>query len=119
MHEKISMKSVMQDTGFLKQLKHASNKREYLLYVPPSYSHGKESPVVLNFHGFGSAASDYMHYSDWRNLSDENGFLLIYPQGLELEKGGSRWNPDPISSDSKSSSDDLGFVDKIIKKIFA
>ena len=117
MHEKISMKSVMQDTGFLKQLKHARNNREYLLYVPPSYSHGKESPVVLNFHGFGSAASDYMHYSDWRNLSDENGFLLIYPQGLELENGGSHWNPDPISSNSKSSSDDLGFVDKIIKRI--
>ena len=117
MNEKTSMKDALQDSSLLKRLKHGKTKREYLLYVPPTYSDRNESPVVLNFHGFGSTASGHLYYSDWRQLSNEHGFVLIYPQGLELEKGGYHWNPDPISSDSKSTSNDLGFVEKLIKKI--
>ena len=111
------MKDFVQDSSLLKRLKHGKAKREYLLYVPPTYSQRDESPIVLNFHGYGSTASGHLYYSDWRKLSNEHGFILIYPQGLALEKAGYHWNPDPISSESKSTSNDLGFVDKLIKRI--
>lgn len=101
----------------LKRLTHDNIKREYLLYVPSSYSEKDESPIVLNFHGFGGTAEEQLHYSDWRELSDKYGFILIYPQGLELQEGGSHWNPDPISSDGKSTSNDLGFIRKLLKKV--
>ena len=100
-----------------KQLKHNKVKRDYLLYVPPTYSKRNKSSVVLNFHGYGSTALGHLYYSDWRDLSNEHGFILIYPQGLALEYGGYHWNPDPPSSDNKSFSNDLGFVDKLIKKV--
>ena len=111
------MKSSVHERVSLKKIKHDNVKREYLLYVPRSYSDEVESPIVLNFHGYGGTALGQLYYSDWRDLSDKYGFILIYPQGLELQKGGSHWNPEPISKDSKSSSNDLGFINKLIKKI--
>ncbi len=111
------MKSSMNEIVPLRRLTHDNFKREYFLYVPSSYSDKDESPIVLNFHGFGGTAAGQLHYSDWRELSDKFGFILIYPQGLELQKGGSHWNPDPITSDGKSTSNDLGFIRKLLKKI--
>ena len=113
------MKSYMHVMVPLRRLTHDNIKREYLLYVPSSYSEKDQSPIVLNFHGFGGTAAGQLYYSDWRELSDKYGFILIYPQGLELQESGGHWNPDPISSDgrSKSSSNDLGFIRKLLKKI--
>ena len=96
---------------------HNDTKREYLTYIPSGYSHTNEAPIVLNFHGFGGTASGQLALSDWRGLAEKHGIILIYPQGLELQKGGSHWNPDPVSSDSKSLSDDLGFVRRLLKRI--
>ena len=99
-----------------KQVIHNKVNRSYLIYAPSGASGKKKLPIVLNFHGFGATAADQLHLSDWRSLSDRHGFILVYPQGLELEKGGSHWNPNPVSEGGKSNSDDLGFVKKIIKQ---
>ena len=105
------------DEVSLNHFAHDGNKREYLTYIPSGYSHTIEAPVILNFHGFGGTASGQLALSDWRDLAEKHGIILIYPQGLELQKGGSHWNPDPVSSDSKSISDDLGFVRRLLKRI--
>ena len=102
---------------------HDDRRRKYLLYIPANYSDQIESPVVLNFHGFGSTALDQLRLSDWRELADENNFILIYPQGLKLTADGktsvgeTHWNPDPLSRDNKSESKDLGFVMKLLRRI--
>ncbi len=105
------------DEVSLNRFAHDGIKREYLTYIPSGYTHKNEAPVVLNFHGFAGAASGQLALSDWRDLAENHGIILIYPQGLELQKGGSHWNPDPVSSDSKSISDDLGFIRRLLKRI--
>ena len=105
------------DEVSLKLFAHDDTEREYLTYSPSGYSHINEAPIVLNFHGFGGTASGQLALSDWRELAEKHGIILIYPQGLDLQKGGSHWNPDPVSSDSKSLSDDLGFVRRLLKRI--
>ena len=105
------------DEVSLNLLVHDDTEREYLTYIPSGYSHTNEAPIVLNFHGFGGTASGQLALSDWRGLAEKHGIILIYPQGLELQKGGSHWNPDPVSSGSKSLSDDLGFVRRLLKRI--
>ena len=105
------------DDVSLKHFIHEDIKREYLTYIPTSYARINAAPIVLNFHGFGGTASEQLALSDWRDLAEKHGIILIYPQGLELQKGGSHWNPDPVSSDSKSISDDLGFVRRLLKRI--
>lgn len=106
-----------------RQFFHDDHRREYLLYIPVNYSDQVEAPIVLNFHGFGSTAFDQLRLSDWRELADENNFILIYPQGLKstadakTSVGETHWNPDPLSRDNKSESEDLGFVEKLLRRI--
>ena len=87
--------------------------REYLLYIPESYDESVSMPVMLNFHGFGGTAERHLRNADMRSLSESKGFILIYPQGTLLGNY-PHWNPSPIGEGNKSSTDDLGFIDKLL-----
>ena len=87
--------------------------REYLLYIPESYNESVSMPVMLNFHGFGGTAERHLRNADMRSLSESKGFILIYPQGTLLGNY-PHWNPSPVGEGNKSSTDDLGFIDKLL-----
>ena len=71
---------------------------------------------MLNFHGFGGSASDYMQEADMRSLAEADTFILIYPQGSCLD-GLSHWNACPLGGDNKSDADDFGFIESMITEI--
>jgi polyhydroxybutyrate depolymerase len=73
-------------------------------------------PLVINFHGFGESAGDFMNNADMRTVSESNTFILVYPQGSCLN-GSSHWNACPTGVDNKSDADDFGFVESIISDI--
>ena len=95
---------------------HDGVNREYILYIPDSYDGTSSVPLMLNFHGFGGSASDYMQEADMRSLAEVDTFILVYPQGSCLE-GSSHWNPCPTGEDNKSTADDVGFVESMISEI--
>ena len=95
---------------------HDGVNREYVLYIPDSYDGTSSVPLMLNFHGFGGSASDYMQEADMRSLAEVDTFILVYPQGSCLE-GSSHWNPCPTGEDNKSTADDVGFVESMISEI--
>ena len=95
---------------------HNGVNREYVLYIPNSYDGTSSVPLMLNFHGFGGSASDYMQEADMRSLAEANTFIIIYPQGSCLD-GLSHWNACPSGGDNKSDADDFGFVEAIINEI--
>jgi polyhydroxybutyrate depolymerase len=95
---------------------HDGVNREFVSYIPNSYDGTSSVPLILNFHGFGGSASDYMKEADMITLSETNTFILIYPQGSCLD-GFSSWNPCPFGGDNKSNTDDFGFIESIITKI--
>ena len=95
---------------------HDGINREYVLYIPNSYDGTSSVPLMLNFHGFGGSASDYMQEADMRSLAEADTFILVYPQGSCLD-GSSHWNPCPIGGDNKSTADDVGFVESMISEI--
>ena len=95
---------------------HDGVNREYVLYIPNSYDGTSFVPLILNFHGFGGSASDYMQEADMRSLAEVDTFILVYPQGSCLE-GSSHWNPCPTGGDNKSDADDFGFVESMIAEI--
>ena len=41
--------------------------RKFILYVPSSYESSAKQPLVFNFHGYGSNASEQMAYGDMRS----------------------------------------------------
>lgn len=97
-------------------LEHDNLVREYTLYVPKSYDGSTPVPLMLNFHGFEGTASDHMQNADMRPLADSENFILIYPQGTELD-GAPHWNTYPIGAGGKSSTDDLGFINALLDVI--
>ncbi len=97
---------------------HNDQTREYVLYIPESYDGNSAVPVIINFHGFGGNATDFMNETNMRALADKEGFIMIYPQGSCLN-GSSHWNPSLPGGDNKSTADDYGFIDVLINEIAA
>ena len=95
---------------------HDNIEREYVMYIPDSYSGNSPVPLMFNFHGFAGSASYYMTDADMRSLAESETFILVYPQG-SCSDGFSVWNPCPVGGDNKISTDDVGFVESIITEI--
>ncbi|MGB1170113.1 MAG: hypothetical protein ACPG4G_08555, partial [Flavobacteriaceae bacterium] len=49
---------------------HDGIQRDYILYIPELYDGSSAVPLVLNFHGFGSNATQQMFYGDFRDIAD-------------------------------------------------
>ena len=97
---------------------HNGIAREYVLYVPEVYSDNVPVPLLINFHGGGGTATGQMYLADMRPIADTANFILVYPQGLQLDNGGStHWNSMLVSDSNKSSVDDFGFIDTLIDNL--
>ena len=69
------------------------NNREYIIYVPQSYSPSISTPILFALHGGSGFANDFMNYeADFRSISDTAGFILVYPQALEDPNDGNSTN---------------------------
>ncbi|MBP8857704.1 MAG: hypothetical protein KBG60_06770, partial [Anaerolineaceae bacterium] len=53
--------------------------RRYLLYVPESYDPDKATPLVFNIHGYAQWPANQRDISNWNELADEEGFIVVYP----------------------------------------
>ena len=56
-------------------------ERTYLLHVPAAYDPTTPTPVVFEFHGFGSSAAQQIAYGDFRPLAERHRFLVVAPDG--------------------------------------
>ncbi len=101
---------------FTKTLFHNDITREYIIYVPEAYDGTSKVPLMLNFHGYGGIANQYLKYADMRPLADMENFILVYPQGTLLN-GDPHWNSGLESENNKSDADDFGFVEALIDEI--
>ena len=93
---------------------HDGIQRDYIVYIPEIYDGSTAVPLVLNFHGFGSSASQQMFYGDFRDIADTEGFLLVHPEGTTLI-GNQFWN---VGFPGLSSTiDDVGFTEALIDEL--
>lgn len=93
---------------------HDGETRQALVVVPESYVPG--GALLLNFHGFGGTSEDHLAWADFRDLADQHGFIVAYPQGTELD-GSPHWNAAHPGADNKSTADDVGFAEKLVDTI--
>ena len=59
----------------------SGDRRRYLLYVPESYDPESPTPLVINIHGFAQWPANQMKVSQWNEVADEYGFIVVYPSG--------------------------------------
>ena len=94
---------------------HGGLQRDYILYVPASYSAATSVPLVFNFHGYTSNANQQMWYGDFRPIADSEGFIIVHPEGTLDNSGTSHWNV----GWGGSTVDDIGFTESLIDNLIA
>tara|TARA_B100000767_G_C19691395_1_gene504177 strand:- start:234 stop:1244 length:1011 start_codon:yes stop_codon:yes gene_type:complete len=94
---------------------HGGLQRDYILYVPASYSAATSVPLVFNFHGYTSNANQQMWYGDFRPIADSECFIIVHPEGTLDNSGTSHWNV----GWGGSTVDDIGFTESLIDNLIA
>lgn len=59
----------------------AGRNRQYRVYRPARLP--AKAPLVLVFHGYSMSAAQVEQSFGWDQLADAEGFLVVYPQGLD------------------------------------
>jgi len=101
--------------GFISEtIQHDGLAREYSIYIPESYDGTADFPLLFNFHGGNDVIASWQLLADMRQLSDNAGFILVYPQA----------RPDPSDGNSRNwlpkiegTFDDVPFVSAMIDAI--
>ncbi|MBY0357765.1 MAG: hypothetical protein K2W82_07170 [Candidatus Obscuribacterales bacterium] len=83
-------------------------EREYYVHLPPSYDRENPIPLVLNFHGGGGQASGVNTLTGMNRCADRNGFMVVYPGGIDKH-----WQ-DGRKINLKVGVDDTKFVRQLI-----
>ncbi len=86
------------------------------VHVPKGYDPTKQTPVVLNFHGLGSNATEEILLSGMNGKGDAVGFIAVHAEGT----GGltQSWNAGACCGTAASGAvDDVGFVGTIIDEL--
>lgn len=81
---------------------HNGINRTFILYVPSTHQPGNKVPLLLALHGFTQNGQTIMQFSNFNELSEENGFIVVYPYGV-----GASWN---VGVGGGSGADDVGFL---------
>ena len=84
--------------------------RTCLVHVPPSYDDSVPTAFVLVLHGYTGTAEGMEPLTGFNEKSDEEGFIVAYPQGLLR-----RWNVGFGSL--KFDTDDVGFISELIDRL--
>lgn len=96
-------------------------ERCWLKISPPSKQGDEPIPLVVHMHGYSMCADTlYSNYTQWENLAAEEGFMIIFPQGLERIKGAKdkkpSWNAGlccPGATEKKI--DDVSFLRSLVE----
>jgi polyhydroxybutyrate depolymerase len=87
--------------------------RSYLLHVPTGYDHAKQTPLVVNFHGYTMDPPGQAAFSGMTPVADDKAFVLAYPAGI-----GNSWNGGLCCGQAASGMlDDTGFARAVVADI--
>jgi polyhydroxybutyrate depolymerase len=90
---------------------HDGRQRTFILYVPTGYDASRRTALVIDIHGLNSNATAFQRTSGWTEKGEEEGFIVVHPNGL-----GSSWNAGKLCCGSSMSTgvDDEGFIRSIV-----
>ena len=86
---------------------HDSQERIYHYYQPSSLP--DNAALIFILHGYRADAKDFMELLPMKELAEEQGFAVVYPQGLNDDSGQIHWNADLDISNV----DDVGFLSEL------
>jgi len=98
------------DTG---KLKSGDQMRSYLIHVPKGLNKQGKYPLILAFHGGVGTGEKFKKYSRLNKYADREGFLVVYPNGIERS-----WNDGRGTTKAEQMGiDDVQFVRDLIRHL--
>ena len=85
-------------------------QRTYLLHIPPGLDGLQPVPLVFVFHGLTGSAETIQTMSGFNEISDQFGFVVVYPNGFERSWNGSGCCGEGVNQFI----DDLSFVRQML-----
>ncbi|MBN1380161.1 MAG: prolyl oligopeptidase family serine peptidase [Deltaproteobacteria bacterium] len=73
-------------------LRTGKHQRHFLLHSPQGYSASRAYPLVVVLHGAFSTAKEIAKWSEWSQLADREGLIVIYPEGIGILGFLQHWN---------------------------
>ncbi|MCA9906876.1 MAG: hypothetical protein KC547_23635, partial [Anaerolineae bacterium] len=67
------------------ELEYQGLTRTYQLYVPSDAADGTPRPLLIALHGGGGTATQFMRYTGFNDLAESQGFMVVYPDGIERQ----------------------------------
>lgn len=92
-------------------LTHEGLDRRFRLTVPDSAQPG--SPLVIVMHGYGGSAKSIQDYSAMDDLAQAEGFVAVYPQGVEDQDGSRFWQVG-YTFHAEQTVDDVSFMRALV-----
>src|SRR5262249_34265003 len=92
-------------------LMHDGVAREYEVHVPPGYTGTPRVPLVMTIHAAHHSIALVKGWSQMNPVADANGFIVVYPQGLDC------WNSGGILPGCTAADDDVGFLTSVVTDI--
>ena len=93
------------------EFEHDGLTRTYFMDAPDPIPAG--APIVLVLHGYTSSAQLIRAYSGWVPLALEEGFVAVFPQGMEDNFNINHWN----ANIGNSNTDDHGFLVALVQHL--
>ena len=68
----------------LKTFTWGGQERQYLEYVPSTYSEERPAPLLFMLHGLGDDVNNFFNASHISAIAEEKGWIMVFPQALEF-----------------------------------
>jgi poly(3-hydroxybutyrate) depolymerase len=86
--------------------------RQYVVYVPKSYKGTSSVPLMMVLHGAHNTPGLVESWSQMDAVSEQNGFIIVYPAALDCWKVGTTVLPGCTTAD-----DDVGFLNNVVTEV--
>ncbi len=95
---------------------HNNLKRNFNIHIPPSFDKSTQSPLVIALHGRGGNGESMILVTlkGFNKLADKDGFIVVYPDGIELNWNDGRMDEEANDRAHRENIDDVGFISALI-----
>ncbi|MBZ0285542.1 MAG: hypothetical protein K8L97_32730 [Anaerolineae bacterium] len=86
-------------------------ERSYRIYIPANYAEGDEAvALIIVMHGAGGTGAGIESFSGFNELSEQEGFIVIYPNGVD-----NVWADGRDGDPRVGVQDDVGYLARVIE----
>ena len=95
---------------------HGSLKRTFNIHIPSIFDKSVQFPLVIALHGRGSngVGMILLTRKGFNKLADKDGFIMVYPDGIELNWNDGRMDEEANDRAHRENIDDVGFISSLI-----